>query len=135
MVNILTEDAHIRDVAEVFDSDGKALTTYDAPIPQRYRALDRFEARDLMVADLKDQGFLDHIEDHALSQPFGDRGGVPIEPMLTDQWYVKASVLGKPAVEAVKDGRIKFVPKQYENMYFSWMNDLQDWCISRQLWW
>ena len=135
MVNILTEDAHIRDVAEVFDSDGKVLTTYEAPIPERYRALERFAARDLMVADLKNQGFLDHIEDHALSQPFGDRGGVPIEPMLTDQWYVKASVLGKPAVEAVKDGRIKFVPKQYENMYFSWMNDLQDWCISRQLWW
>ncbi len=135
MVNILTEDAHIRDTAEIFNSDGVAITDYEAPIPEAYRGMDRFEARDKMVEDLKTLGLLDHIEDHALSQPFGDRGGVPIEPMLTDQWYVKASVLGKPAVEAVKDGRIKFVPKQYENMYFSWMNDLQDWCISRQLWW
>ena len=135
MVNILTEDAHIRDAAESFDDAGKPLPGYDAPIPEQYRGLDRFEARDRMVEDLNSQGLLDHIEDHDLSQPFGDRGGVPIEPMLTDQWYVKASVLGKPAMEAVRDGRIKFVPKQYENMYFSWMENLQDWCISRQLWW
>ncbi len=135
MVNILTEDAHIRDEAEIFGSDGLPLDNYSAPIPEKYRGLDRFEARDRMVEDLKEQGLLDHIEDHDLSQPFGDRGGVPIEPMLTDQWYVKASVLGKDAMEAVRDGRIKFVPKQYENMYFSWMENLQDWCISRQLWW
>ena len=135
MVNILTEDAHIRDEAECFDCDGIVLKDFKAPIPECYQGMERFAARDKIVEDLKAQGLLDHIEDHALSQPFGDRGGVPIEPMLTDQWYVRASVLGKPAVEAVKDGRIKFVPKQYENMYFSWMNDLQDWCISRQLWW
>jgi valyl-tRNA synthetase len=70
-----------------------------------------------------------------LQQPYGDRGGVPIEPMLTDQWYVKTQPLAKTAIEAVEDGRIQFVPKQYENMYFSWMRDIQDWCISRQLWW
>ncbi|MDD7021776.1 MAG: class I tRNA ligase family protein, partial [Aeromonadales bacterium] len=98
MVNILTEDAHIRDEAEIFDDAGKPLPGYDAPIPEQYRGLDRFEARDRMVEDLNSQGLLDHIEDHDLSQPFGDRGGVPIEPMLTDQWYVKASVLGKPAM-------------------------------------
>ena len=135
MLNILTEDAHIRDEAEVFDTNGVPSSEVSGFIPEKYRGLDRFAARDVMVEDLKAQGLLDHIEDHALSQPFGDRGGVPIEPMLTDQWYVRASVLGKPATEAVKDGRIKFVPQQYENMYFSWMNDLQDWCISRQLWW
>ena len=135
MVNILTEDAKIRDEAEVFNTNGEPSDEVSKEIPKAYRGLDRFVARDKMLEDLKAQGLLDHIEDHNLSQPFGDRGGVPIEPMLTDQWYVRASVLGKPAVEAVKDGRIKFVPAQYANMYFSWMNDLQDWCISRQLWW
>ena len=135
MLNILTEDAHIRDEAEVFNTLGEPSDEVSSYIPEAYRGLDRFEARDKMVEDLKAQGLLDHIEDHNLSQPYGDRGGVPIEPMLTDQWYVRASVLGKPAVEAVKDGRIKFVPAQYTNMYYSWMNDLQDWCISRQLWW
>ena len=134
MLNILTEDAHIRDEAEVFNTLGEPSDEVSSYIPEAYRGLDRFEARDKMVEDLKAQGLLDHIEDHNLSQPYGDRGGVPIEPMLTDQWYVRASVLGKPAVEAVKDGRIKFVPAQYTNMYYSWMNDLQDWCISRQLW-
>lgn len=135
MLNILTEDAHIRDEAEVFNTLGEPSDEVSSYIPEAYRGLDRFEARDKMVEDLKAQGLLDHIEDHNLSQPYGDRGGVPIEPMLTDQWYVRASVLGKPAVDAVKDGRIKFVPAQYTNMYYSWMNDLQDWCISRQLWW
>ncbi|MDY6471215.1 MAG: valine--tRNA ligase, partial [Succinivibrio dextrinosolvens] len=135
MINVLTEDAHIRDEGEVFDTNGEPTKDVSGYIPEAYRGLDRFEARDRIVKDLKAQGLLVKIEDHALSQPFGDRGGVPIEPMLTDQWYVRASVLGKPAVEAVQDGRIKFVPAQYANMYYSWMNDLQDWCISRQLWW
>ena len=135
MFTIFTEDAHVRDECEVFDTNGEPLSDVKGFIPEAYRGLDRFEARERMVEDLKSAGLLDHIEDHALSQPFGDRGGVPIEPMLTDQWYVRASVLGKPAVEAVQDGRIKFVPAQYTNMYYSWMNDLQDWCISRQLWW
>ena len=135
MINVLTEDAHIRDEGEVFDTNGEPTKDVSGYIPEAYRGLDRFEARDRIVEDLKAEGLLVKIEDHALSQPFGDRGGVPIEPMLTDQWYVRASVLGKPAVEAVQDGRIKFVPAQYANMYYSWMNDLQDWCISRQLWW
>ena len=135
MLNIFTEDARVREECEVFDTNGVKTDAVSGFIPEKYRGMDRFEARDAMVSDLQDLGLLDHIEDHKLSQPFGDRGGVPIEPLLTDQWYVKASVLGKPAVEAVKDGRIKFVPAQYTNMYYSWMNDLQDWCISRQLWW
>ena len=121
MINILTEDAHIRDEAEVFDHDGLPSDCVSSFIPEAYRGLDRFEARDKIVEDLKALGLLDHIEDHALSQPFGDRGGVPIQPTLTDQWYVRAFVLGKPAVEAVKDGRIQFVPAQYANMYYSWM--------------
>ena len=135
MLNIFTEDARVREECEVFDTNGVQTDAVSGFIPEKYRGMDRFDARDAMVKDLQDLGLLDHIEDHKLSQPFGDRGGVPIEPLLTDQWYVKASVLGKPAVEAVKDGRIKFVPAQYTNMYYSWMNDLQDWCISRQLWW
>lgn len=135
MVNIFTEDAHVRDSAEVCSTTGEPSTETTDFIPEAYRGLERFKARDAVLADLTTLGLLDHIEDHTLSQPFGDRGGVPIEPMLTDQWYVRASILGKEAIEAVEDGRIKFVPAQYANMYYSWMRDLQDWCISRQLWW
>ena len=135
MVNIFTEDAHVRDNGEVFNTDGEPSTETTDFIPEAYRGLERFAARKAMVADLETLGLLDHIEDHTLAQPFGDRGGVPIEPMLTDQWYVRAKILGKEALAAVEDGRIKFVPSQYTNMYYSWMRDLQDWCISRQLWW
>lgn len=135
MVNIFTEDAHVRDSSEVFDTNGEPSTETTDFIPEAYRGLERFAARKAIVADLEQQGLLDHIDDHTLAQPFGDRGGVPIEPMLTDQWYVRAKVLGKEALAAVEDGRIKFVPAQYANMYYSWMRDLQDWCISRQLWW
>lgn len=136
MINILTEDANIRENAEVFDTNGIPLeSAEEAFIPESYRNVERFAARKMIVEDLQKANLLDHIEDHNLSQPFGDRGGVPIEPMLTDQWYVRASILGKEALEAVEDGRIKFVPAQYTNMYYSWMRDLQDWCISRQLWW
>ncbi len=135
MINIMTEDACIKDEGDVFDFNGESSSEISGFIPEAYRGLDRFVARDKIVEDLKANGLLEKIEDHTLSQPFGDRGGVPIEPLLTDQWYVRASVLGKPALEAVEDGRIKFVPQQYTNMYYSWMRDLQDWCISRQLWW
>ena len=135
MVNIFTEDAAVRQSAEVCNTNGEPSTETTDFIPEAYRGLDRFKAREVILQDLEAQGLLDHIEDHTLAQPFGDRGGVPIEPMLTDQWYVRAQVLGKEALEAVEDGRIKFVPAQYTNMYYSWMRDLQDWCISRQLWW
>lgn len=135
MVNIFTEEANVRDVAEVFDTNGNPTDVLEGFIPEAYRGVERFQARKLVLADLEAQALLDHIDDHTLSQPFGDRGGVPIEPLLTDQWYVRAKVLGKEALEAVEDGRIKFVPQQYTNMYYSWMRDLQDWCISRQLWW
>ncbi|MEH6370284.1 valine--tRNA ligase [Pectobacterium carotovorum] len=135
MVNILTFDGDIRQSAEIFDTNGEASTAYSSDIPETFQGLERFAARKALVAAFDELGLLEEIKAHDLTVPYGDRGGVVIEPMLTDQWYVRAAVLAKPAVEAVEDGRIQFVPKQYENMYFSWMRDIQDWCISRQLWW
>ncbi len=117
-INILTVDAAINDNA-----------------PEAYRGMDRFKAREQIVADLDAQGLLEKIEDHTLKVPRGDRSGVVIEPYLTWQWYVDAKTLAKPAIEAVENGDIAFVPKQWENTYFAWMRDIQDWCISRQLWW
>ncbi|ENO8415248.1 valine--tRNA ligase [Vibrio mimicus] len=135
MINILTFDANIRDAAEVFNSNGEASNAYSTEIPAKYQGMERFAARKAIVAEFEELGLLQEIKDHDLTVPYGDRGGVVIEPMLTDQWYVRAGILAKPAVEAVENGDIQFVPKQYENMYFSWMRDIQDWCISRQLWW
>lgn len=135
MINILTFNADIRDVAEIFTTKGEASDVYSAELPARYQGMERFAARKAIVAEFEQLGLLDGVKDHDLTVPYGDRGGVVIEPMLTDQWYVRTEVLAKPAVEAVENGDIQFVPKQYENMYFSWMRDIQDWCISRQLWW
>ncbi|WP_148862453.1 valine--tRNA ligase [Marinobacter fonticola] len=135
MINVMTPDANIRSVGEVFNSDGTANTELDGTLPEAYAGLTREDARKQIVADLEAAGLLDQIEDHVLSVPRGDRSGLIIEPMLTDQWFADAKTLAKPSIEAVEDGRIQFVPKQYENMYFSWMRDIQDWCISRQLWW
>ncbi|RBM70911.1 valine--tRNA ligase [Vibrio tarriae] len=135
MINILTFDANIRDAAEVFNSNGEASNAYGTEIPAKYQGMERFAARKAIVAEFEQLGLLQEIKDHDLTVPYGDRGGVVIEPMLTDQWYVRAGILAKPSVEAVENGDIQFVPKQYENMYFSWMRDIQDWCISRQLWW
>ncbi|OCL17803.1 valine--tRNA ligase [Gilliamella sp. wkB171] len=135
MINIFTFDGDIRTQAEVFDTNGEPSTAYSTEIPTQFQNLERFAARKAVVAACEAQGILEKIEPHDLTIPYGDRGGVVIEPMLTDQWYVRAKVLAEPAIAAVKNGDIQFVPKQYENMYFSWMNDIQDWCISRQLWW
>ncbi|EOX3404360.1 valine--tRNA ligase [Vibrio cholerae] len=135
MINIFTFDANIRDVAEVFNTKGEASDVYSGDLPAKYQGMERFAARKAIVAEFEELGLLQEIKDHDLTVPYGDRGGVVIEPMLTDQWYVRAGILAKPAVEAVENGDIQFVPKQYENMYFSWMRDIQDWCISRQLWW
>jgi valyl-tRNA synthetase len=118
MVNIFDDDAHINDNA-----------------PEVYRGLDRFDARKKVVADLDALGLLEKIDDHTLKVPRGDRSGVVIEPYLTNQWYVKTQPLAAKACTAVENGDIQFVPKSYENMYFSWMRDIKDWCISRQLWW
>lgn len=118
MINILTDDAKINDEA-----------------PEQYRGLDRFDARKQIVADLDAAGVLVKIEDHKLKVPRGDRSGSVIEPYLTDQWYVAVQELAKPAIDAVKSGEIKFVPENWDKTYYQWMNNIQDWCISRQLWW
>ncbi len=135
MVNVMTLNADIRAEAEIVGSDGKILENYTALIPADYQGLERFAARKKVVADFEALGLLEEIKPHDLKVPYGDRGGVPIEPMLTDQWYVSVKPLAEVATKAVEDGEIQFVPKQYENLYFSWMRDIQDWCISRQLWW
>jgi valyl-tRNA synthetase len=103
--------------------------------PEAYRGLDRFVAREQIVADLSAQGLLEKIEDHKLMIPRGDRSHAVVEPYLTDQWYVKIEPLAKPAIEAVEDGRIRFVPSNWSKTYFDWMHRIEDWCISRQLWW
>lgn len=96
---------------------------------------DRFEARKIIVRIFEEGGLLDKIEPHKHMVPHGDRGGVPIEPRLTEQWYVDAKTLAKPAIDAVKEGRTNFVPKNWEKTYFEWMENIQPWCVSRQLWW
>jgi valyl-tRNA synthetase len=118
MINLFDHNAHL-----------------NGQVPEAYRGMDRFEARKQIVADLDALELLEKIDDHKLKVPRGDRSGVVIEPYLTDQWYVKTAPLAEKAIAAVEDGSIQFVPRQYENMYFSWMRDIQDWCISRQLWW
>ncbi|MBD2811821.1 valine--tRNA ligase [Xenorhabdus sp. Vera] len=135
MINILSFDGDIREAAEVFDTNGEVSDFYSTEIPAEYRGMERFAARKAIVAEFEKQGLLVEIKPHDLTVPYGDRGGVVIEPMLTDQWYVRTAPLAKVAIEAVENGDIQFVPKQYENMYYSWMRDIQDWCISRQLWW
>ena len=135
MINILTFDACIRESAEVFNTNGEKSDDYATDLPTQFQGLTREDARKLVVSELETLGLLEEIKDHDLTVPYGDRGGVVIEPMLTDQWYVRVAPLAKTATEAVANGDIKFVPQQYENMYNSWMNDLNDWCVSRQLWW
>ncbi|MDO6515077.1 valine--tRNA ligase [Neptuniibacter sp. 2_MG-2023] len=135
MINILTYNADIRDEGEGFNTDGTPNSDLNTAIPEKYRGMERFAARRAIVADFEEAGLLVKIEENDMTVPYGDRGGVVIEPMLTDQWFADAKTLAKPAVEAVENGDIKFVPQQYENMYNAWMRDIQDWCISRQLWW
>ncbi|WP_150465681.1 valine--tRNA ligase [Francisella sp. SYW-2] len=118
MLNILTDDAAL-----------------NSNVPSKYQGLDRFEARKQIVADMDALGLLDKIEPHALKVPTGDRTGEILEPYLTKQWFVKADVLAKPAIEAVEKGDVRFVPDNWKNTYFAWMRDIQDWCVSRQLWW
>ena len=122
---------HELELINIFDQDAK-LTDQ---VPEKYRGLDREAARKAVVADLEAAGLIEKIEKHTHMVPHGDRGGVPIEPWLTDQWYADAATLAKPAIEAVEDGRTAFVPKAWENTYFEWMRNIQPWCISRQLWW
>lgn len=135
LINVFDADAAVLPGAQVFNLDGSVNGMFDATLPAAYAALDRFEARKRIVADLDAAGRLEKIEDHARKVPKGDRSGTVIEPWLTDQWYVSTKPLADKAIAVVESGEVQFVPKQYENMYFSWMRDIQDWCISRQLWW
>ncbi|MES9962269.1 MAG: valine--tRNA ligase [Candidatus Sedimenticola sp. 20ELBAFRAG] len=125
LINIFTVDAAVR---ENTAEEGDLL-------PARYIGMDRYEARKQIVADLEAEGLLEKIVDHKLMVPRGDRSGTVIEPFLTDQWYVKVAPLAKPAIEAVENGDIKFVPDNWKNTYYEWMRNIQDWCISRQIWW
>jgi len=115
----------------IFDRDARLVD----PAPAAYVGLDRFEARKKVVAEMEALELLEKVEAHKLMQPFGDRSGVVIEPWLTDQWFVDAATLAKPAIAAVETGAIQFVPKQWENTYFEWMRNIQPWCVSRQIWW
>jgi len=135
LINIFDQDAKVLPGAQIFNIDGSVNALLDASLPAEYAGLDRFEARKRIVAAFDALGLLQSIDDHALKVPKGDRSGTIIEPWLTDQWYVSTKPLAEKAIEVVENGEIQFVPKQYENMYFSWMRDIQDWCISRQLWW
>ena len=125
LINIFTNNAAIRDNEDDVNN----------VIPEAYIGMDRYEARKQIVADLDAAGFLEKVDDHKLMVPRGDRSNAVIEPFLTDQWYVKVEPLAKPAIEAVENGDIKFVPDNWKNTYFEWMNNIEDWCISRQIWW
>src|SRR5690606_35325430 len=125
-INILENDDFL---------EGVEVTEMRQGIWTQLHGMDRFEARKLVVQIMEEGGFLDKIEPHKHMVPHGDRGGVPIEPFLTDQWYVDAATLAKPAIASVREGRTNFVPKNWEKTYFDWMENIQPWCISRQLWW
>lgn len=134
-----------RDMLNMLDAKARITQTSDGLIPDDLLGIDRFEARKLVVARLKEEGFLiPHVdkdgEEHdaeprTIATPFGDRSGDVIEPWLTDQWYVDAATLAKPAIEAVRSGATRIVPKSWEKTYFNWMENIQPWCVSRQLWW
>ena len=123
------------DMLNMLDAEARVVQTADELIPADYLGLDRFDARKKVVAAIEAAGLLEKIEDRVIQTPYGDRSGQVIEPWLTDQWYVDAETLAKPAIEAVKSGAIKVVPQTWEKTYFNWMENIQPWCVSRQLWW
>ncbi|WP_036505384.1 valine--tRNA ligase [Novosphingobium sp. AP12] len=123
------------DMLNMLDAEAKVQQTSDGLIPHEFIGMDRFDARRRVVELMDDDGLLEKVEDRVIATPYGDRGGVVIEPWLTDQWYVDAATLAKPAIEAVRTGQIEIVPKTWEKTYFNWMENIQPWCVSRQLWW
>ncbi|GAA5625250.1 valine--tRNA ligase [Brucella sp. NBRC 12953] len=135
VINILTPSAAITLKGNVDFLEGLEVTPELNALINEFEGLDRFAARKRLVETLEERGYLEKIEDHTHAVPHGDRGGVPIEPYLTDQWYVNAAELAKPAMAAVRDGRTQIVPKNWEKTYFDWMENIQPWCVSRQLWW
>jgi len=118
MINVLDDDASL-----------------NASVPEDYRGLDRFAARERIVAAMDSLGLLERVQEHRMFVPRGDRSGAVLEPYLTDQWYVRVAPLAEPAIAAVEDGRVRFVPENWSKTYFEWLRNIQDWCISRQLWW
>jgi valyl-tRNA synthetase len=134
MPSILDRQAHVT-LAEIEDALAPIDAIADPAFTRSLNGQDRAAARKAIVAELDRLGLLEKAEPYTHQVPHGDRGGVPIEPLLTTQWYANAEVLAKPAIEAVETGKTVFVPKQWENTFFAWMRDIQPWCISRQLWW
>ncbi|AAL52208.1 valine--tRNA ligase [Brucella melitensis] len=134
-INILTPEAAITLKDNVDFLEDLELTAELKALIVELDGMDRFAARKRIVELMDERGYLEKIDDHTHAVPHGDRGGVPIEPYLTDQWYVNAGELAKPAMAAVRDGRTQIVPKNWEKTYFDWMENIQPWCVSRQLWW
>ncbi|WP_342658686.1 valine--tRNA ligase [Sphingomonas sp. NY01] len=124
-----------RDMLNMLDAKARICQTADGLVPEALIGLDRFEARQAVIALLEEAGVLERVEDRVIQTPYGDRSGVMIEPWLTDQWYVDAKTLAQPAIEAVRSGAIKLVPASWEKTFFNWMENIQPWCVSRQLWW
>jgi valyl-tRNA synthetase len=123
------------DMLNMLDAEAHVCQTADGLIPAQLIGMDRFEARQCVVDLMDEADLLEKVEDRVIQTPYGDRGGVVIEPWLTDQWYVDAETLAKPAIEAVRSGAIEIVPKTWEKTFFNWMENIQPWCVSRQLWW
>jgi valyl-tRNA synthetase len=119
----------------LMDKKARMIATPENHVPERYNGIDRYKAREMVLAEIEELGFFRGKEEKMIAQPFGDRSGVVIEPMLTEQWYVDAATLAKPAIEAVDKGDTIFIPKNWDKTYYEWMNNIQPWCISRQLWW
>jgi valyl-tRNA synthetase len=134
MPSVLDRTAHVT-LAEIGDELAAIAGIADPIFVRSLEGTDRLVARAAIVAKLDELGLLDRVEPHLHQVPHGDRSGVAIEPLLTTQWFCRADVLAKPAIEAVETGRTAFVPKQWENTFFAWLRDIQPWCISRQLWW
>ncbi|MBN8846972.1 MULTISPECIES: valine--tRNA ligase [unclassified Sphingomonas] len=124
-----------RDMLNMLDAKAQVTQVADGLIPDDLIGIDRFWARKQVVERLEAEGFLERVEDRVIQTPYGDRSGEVIEPWLTDQWYVDAATLAKPAIEAVTSGKTRIVPKTWEKTYFNWMENIQPWCVSRQLWW
>ena len=123
------------DMLNMLDAGARIAQTQDGLIPEKLVGLDRFDGRKRVVEMLEGEGLLERVEDRVIQTPFGDRSGVVIEPWLTDQWYVDAATLAKPAIEAVRSGDIKVVPETWKKTWFNWLENIQPWCVSRQLWW
>ncbi|QIL02096.1 valine--tRNA ligase [Sphingomonas sinipercae] len=124
-----------RDMLNMLDGQARVCQTADGLVPDALLGMDRFDARKRVVELLEAEGALERVEDRVIQLPYGDRSGVVIEPWLTDQWYVDAATLAKPAIAAARTGKIEIVPKSWEKTWFNWLENIQPWCVSRQLWW